>query len=316
MLSVLIPAYNTDCSNLIAALYEQSCLLDVNVEIVVMEDGSTLFVEANSKMCQQLTDKKTTVTIRHITLPRNIGRSAIRNRLGKEARHDWLIFMDCDSAIHNTAYLQNYLTAMLALDSSQHSTDDMPAPLCKEIICGGRIYMPRSAYPPECSLHHTIGSKREPLLHPDAAVRPFMSNNFAIRKDFFLTVGFSEEMNGYGHEDTRFGMEVLRRKGNVRYINNPVVHLGLDSNERFLTKYDESIRNLIHLDQTFLSPQESHSIRLLHTTHRLQRAGLLPLLKWVSPILLPAIRKQLKSTYPVTFLFDLYKILVISREMP
>ena len=47
MLSVLIPIYNQNCSKLIYALQQQIELLHVPVEIVAIDDASTVYKEEN-----------------------------------------------------------------------------------------------------------------------------------------------------------------------------------------------------------------------------------------------------------------------------
>ena len=79
MLSILIPTYNYDITQLVKDLYAQAEGLGVQYEIIVMEDGSDQFLVANQQIgllnhC------------RYIALPDNIGRSAIRNRLADEAQ--------------------------------------------------------------------------------------------------------------------------------------------------------------------------------------------------------------------------------------
>ena len=48
MLSILIPTYNQDITSLVTELQHQVSEQFVDFEIIVMEDGSTLFVEENS----------------------------------------------------------------------------------------------------------------------------------------------------------------------------------------------------------------------------------------------------------------------------
>jgi len=74
MLSILIPAYNYNITRLATELHRQAMDSGVEFELIVMEDGSERFVADNKKISEL-------EFCRHIILEKNIGRSAIRNKL-------------------------------------------------------------------------------------------------------------------------------------------------------------------------------------------------------------------------------------------
>lgn len=315
MLSILLPIYNTTCGQLILELCRQAIALQIPFEIIAMEDGSTTFAEDNAGACRRAAEElenarsnpDTTAhkIIRHICLKENIGRSAIRNRLAEESTYTWLLFMDCDSEIGHQDYLRRYLSAV------SQPIDDENAPT---VICGGRIYKKRMFYPDECRLHWTIGSIREPAPQQSHRRKAFLSNNFMIRRTDFLAIRFDESMKHYGHEDTRFGIEIQRAGGDIRYIDNPVIHLQLDDNRRFLAKTEEAVRNLMLLRNTFLSETEADGITLLRYAKKLRRCGILTLLNRYAKQLKPWLEYQLNHEHPSPRFYDLYKLLIIAQE--
>ena len=92
MISILIPTYNYNITRLVADLHQQALDTYVDFEIIVIEDGSTLFVEDN----KAVNDFE---FCRYIILSENIGRSAVRNKLADEAKFGHLLFMDCDAEV-------------------------------------------------------------------------------------------------------------------------------------------------------------------------------------------------------------------------
>ena len=88
MISILIPCYNYDITELTQKLHKQLNIVKKKFEIICVEDGSTdTFLNTNIK---KLTH------VKYIKLHKNIGRSKIRNFLAMEAKFNWLLFIDCD----------------------------------------------------------------------------------------------------------------------------------------------------------------------------------------------------------------------------
>jgi glycosyltransferase involved in cell wall biosynthesis len=168
--------------------------------------------------------------VRFIALKENIGRSKIRNAMVKEARYPYIIFMDCDSATSSNDYVAQYL------------------PLCQAniVVYGGRRY--RDEKPADATLlHWKYGVKRESLPASERQKHPnfsFCTNNFLIDKSIFNTITFNENLEGYGHEDTFFGLELLGNNIPIHHIDNPLTHLGLETSDVFLKKTENGIVNL------------------------------------------------------------------------
>ncbi len=225
---------------------------------------------------------------RYIELAENIGRAKIRNMLAKEAQYENLLFLDCDVEVSADFSLQKYLDLIN----------------CHALVSGGRIY---AEQPPavDFRLHWLYGTKRE------AKSNNFMSNNFFISKEIFNKTPFNETIQGYGYEDFLLEMELKRRKVTVKHINNPVVHIGLDSNTQFIKKTENGTRNLLKLwQQQLILDDEVKFVRLLSVFRKLNSLKISVLLACYYKISGKKIRNFLIRT-PNLLLLDFYKLLYI-----
>ena len=290
MLSICIPVYNFDVRALVHDLHEQAMRCDVLFEIILMDDAS----DAPYVAClQELT---VLPHVRLIPLSENIGRSKIRNALVREARHPYIIFMDCDSATVANDYITNYL------------------PHCKPntVVYGGRCYQKEK--PSDATLlHWKYGVKREALPAAERQKHPnfsFCTNNFLIDKAIFNTIAFSEQLEGYGHEDTFFGLELLGHHIPILHIDNPLIHLGLETADVFLKKTENGVLNLRKVDRMLKEkyPDYAGHSKLIRTKMFLQRWRLLPLVRFLLNAFKPLLRRNLLGKRSSLFAFDLYKL--------
>ena len=88
-ISILIPVYDYICVSLVSDICQQATVTGVTYEVIVADDGSTCqtTVKANEAI-------NTMVHCRYICKEQNVGRSAIRNFLAREAQYQWLLFID------------------------------------------------------------------------------------------------------------------------------------------------------------------------------------------------------------------------------
>jgi predicted glycosyltransferase involved in capsule biosynthesis len=227
MLSILIPAYNFDVNELVAALYEQSKAAGIAFEIRCYDDGSPKCIPLQNELREK--DE-----IIYQQLASNVGRSKIRNLLANDAQYEYLLFMDCDSQVTSDQYISNYIKQ---LDPDK-------------LIYGGRSY---TAQPPSDSnkyLRWFYGVNREVFDTESRKKNPhksFMTNNFLIPKAIYQSIGLNEELTGYGHEDTLFGQALKERKIPIVHIDNPLCHIGLEDAKEFLHKTREGLSNLLFL---------------------------------------------------------------------
>ncbi|MEM6320956.1 MAG: glycosyltransferase family A protein, partial [Bacteroidota bacterium] len=100
MISILIPVYNFDVTQLVSDLQKQANQLTIPIEILVFDDGSTADFKQKNRSIQ------TYPIVNYKELLHNLGRSAIRNALTKVANFPYLLFMDGDSKVVRVDYLK------------------------------------------------------------------------------------------------------------------------------------------------------------------------------------------------------------------
>lgn len=311
MLSILIPIFNFDIRPLVADLHGQCEGLGISYEIVCFDDGSTSEYKSLNKEIWKLPN------VIYRELPQNFGRSAIRNALGKAARFDYLLFMDCDGKVVSNDFIKNYVGfTRVTLNplafphtNSLGGNIEMTSPpgIPNALVYGGRCYS--NSPPSDTSLyfHWYYGRHREQTTAAERRRSPyhgFMTNNFLVSKSIFLSILFDETLKQYGHEDTLFGMELAKRNIPILHIDNPLEHIGLEPVEVFLRKTEQGIENLAKLRKAG-KPIET---RLLATYDKLHAWYFDKILGMANPILRPMIVRQLKKSKPSLLLFDIFKL--------
>ena len=287
MLSILIPTYNYNITKLVNDLHEQAIGEFVDFEIIVMEDGSTLFLNENKtvselKFCQ------------YTRLEKNIGRSAIRNRLADESKYKYLLFLDCDAGISSDYFIKRYLLFCAG----------------NSIILGGRIYETNADA--QRSLLTKYGQERERNNTKNLKIRDkyqiFTSPNFLISKSIFQNIRFDESVKGYGHEDTIFGIMLHRAGFKFKYIDNPVVHTGIEDNKTFIDKTEKALYNLFALYESGEYPELENESKLTRSFIRLKKWKFVGLFNFFFKIIKPLIIRQITGKNPSLFLFDIFKL--------
>ena len=291
MLSILIPTYNCNITRLVTDLHQQAVDTYVDFEIIVLEDGSTLYVEEN----KAVNDFE---FCRHIVLKENIGRSAVRNKLADQATYDHLLFIDCDAEVCSPHYVEKYVA------------------FCKEacVVIGGTAY-DENENDPRYSLRLAYGRQREARSAlergNEQTYHNFATFNFMISKVLFQKVRFDESIRGYGHEDTLFGHQLHELGIHFIHIENPLIHKGLDDNKTFLRKTEEGVRNLYLLYKTERYPYLVDESKLLNTFVRIYKTGLTRLATFAFRVLKPYLQSHLSKPDPSLRLYDSYKILFL-----
>ena len=284
MLSILIPIYNYDSTRLVKELHAQACEANIPFEIICIDDASRLYKDKNAEI-------NLLKNCRYEELETNIGRSRIRNLLAEKSIFDNLLFLDCDVEILHPDYIKTYLKM------SEHY----------DIISGGRIYTNSPPQQREYYFHWIYGTRRE------TKSSNFMSNNFMMKKALWSTVSFNEEITLYGHEDTLFQIELEKNGIQIQFIDNPVVHIGLDSDKAFLKKTRESIKNLQYLyDNKLIDDTDLNRFSVLKTFKRIEKLKLNKLLKLFFPPVRALLEKNFSSRHPNLFFFGVYKLMFLS----
>lgn len=286
MISILIPTYNYNVYTLVQELHNQAEKTNQDFEIRVYDDCSTHPFLENEKI-NQLSHASFT------PLKKNIGRSAIRNLLAEEAKYPNLLFLDADTQVIREDFIQSYI-------------DEIPKDY--QIIYGGIRYQ-ETAPPKEEKLRWIYGIKREALAVEERRKHPhlrFLTLNFLIHKTVFSKLKFNEEIPNLRHEDTLFALDAKKRKIDVRHIDNPVIHLGLESSEVFLRKSRESVESLkLFIDQGLILPQET---ALSAKALQLQKSKSTFMFKSFYKNFKGAMEKNLLSEKPSLFVFDIYRL--------
>ena len=291
MLSVCIPVFNYDVRELTTELFRQ---MPVESEILIIDDCSH---DSFKEQYKEIQNEKITVVL----LNENIGRARIRNLFLKYARHENLLFLDCDSQIIQPRFLKNYF------DCIQKTYT---------VVCGGRNY-PQKIKNRAYALHWKYGIVRESKSAATRSLQPnrsFMTNNFMIRKEIFKKNNFNNKLYNYGHEDTLLGFELLKAGIRIEHINNPVLHGKLETNKEFLAKTIIGIQNLVFILNELNQNQEFiNNVSLLNFFFRLKKRGINKTLPFVAIFFGPFISMLLRSGFVNLRLFDLYKLFVFAR---
>jgi glycosyltransferase involved in cell wall biosynthesis len=293
MISILIPTYNYNIIRLVEDLHQQAVDTCVDFEIIVMEDGSTMFLEENTVV-------NNVEFCRHIVLKENIGRSAVRNRLADEAKYGHLLFLDCDAEVCSSRFVEKYVS------------------FCKEecVVIGGTAY-DKNENDPRYSLRLAYGRQREARTALERSnehtYHNFATFNFLISASLFQQVRFDESIRGYGHEDTLFGHQLHELGSRFIHIENPLIHKGLDDNETFIRKTEEGTHNLFLLYKTGRYPFLADESRLLNTYIRIYKTGLTRLFATTFNIIKPLLHKELCNPSPSLQLYDVYKVLYLCK---
>lgn len=292
MLSILIPVFNYRMEPLVSELIEQCTRLNLSFEIILLDDGSKAeFKAVNKALPQQF------AAVRYLENSKNEGRSVSRNKLMLEAKGQWFWFLDCDGRAH----LNNSL-----VESFWQQKEE------KTLVSGGRIYASEPPADKSKYLHWLWGSTRELIDSEKRMTDPvtnFLSNNFLVSRQLMEAVQFSTALNGYGYEDTLFAAHCLEGGFDIKHIENPVLHEGLESTEDFIAKIEESVHNMVRLDNMFINhnkeiPLNSRLYRFYKKMRRIPKFVLVPFAQISASIL----KKRLQNGMLNLFWFDVYRL--------
>jgi glycosyltransferase involved in cell wall biosynthesis len=289
LLSILIPAYNHDLTDLVKGLWNQASESGITYEILVIDDDSAAGFRSRN---QTLT---TMSHVRYLQLEENIGRSRIRNMLAGEARFENLLFIDADARIITGDYLPTYIGKLGT----------------ERVICGGTAYLVDPPGDASFYLRWYYGRKREERtakLRSKDPCRAFSSFQFLATRSILARVPFDNDLKTYGHEDTVFGLALERQGIPVLHIDNALVHDGLEPADDFLDKTRQGLRNLKFLLEQGTYTGLEQSVRLLIKYKTLCKLGLQPILKWFYDAGGGWMHKNLKRRKPRLCIFDLYKL--------
>ncbi|MFH4967899.1 glycosyltransferase family 2 protein [Gaetbulibacter sp. M240] len=273
MLSILIPTYNFDAFPLASELHQQALNTKVPFEILVYNDASTVNFKTNS----DINDLK---FAKYKVLKKNIGRSAIRNLLGIEAKYNSLLFVDTGTFPSTSSFIKNYVDQLSA-----------------EVVSGGMIASLKKPEKP-FKLRWLYTKKRES--------NKLCSSNFLIHKKLFLANPFEESITTYGYEDVLFFSNLKRKNISVTCTDNPVIHASDDDTDTFLNKTESALQNLKALaTRHILDAKDSQILKYFKW---LNTFGLKPIIAFKFKLFKNILLKNLQSNSPFLFAYDLYRI--------
>lgn len=285
MISVLIPNYNCDCLQLVRDLHFQLTQSGVPFEIIVAEDGSTEYLENNRRM----------TALDHVCYEErkeNVGWFRIRKLLPSLAKYPYLLCMDSDTMVVREDYIKKYLDFALRGE--------------KSVVVGGKTEAAGGLPAPCYSLRFMYERKRENRL---GHKKGFCTFNYMVPAEVLRQIPFEEgETLSYGHDDTVMGIQFKRCGVQLVYIDNPLVHLGLDTNRRMIEKSVSANANLLRLYGSGRYPELAWESRLLACYLKVKRLRMAPLLGFAFKLSEKAILRNLNSLHPSMFLFDCYRL--------
>ncbi len=224
-LSVLIPFYRDDPTPLLELLAASS---PGGVEVVLFDDG----------MPSPALNSAVTDAINRLDLPLlvissrvNRGRSGARNRLAKNARAPWLLFLDADMAV-GADFLTRWITHTQTTSAGA--------------LFGGFTPVTPTA---ETMVHAALeaGSNSHALDERTAVgAVAVCSSNLAVSAEQFAATPFDEDFSGWGWEDVDWALTAASRF-ELAHVDNPARHGGLESVDRLLKKFAQSGPNFARL---------------------------------------------------------------------
>jgi len=294
MISILIPLFQVNVHSLVNSLIEQLGAISKPYEIIIGDDSA-------EPLINEIPDSWTSNSLRYFHNSNPLGRSANRNMLADKAIYENLIFIDCDALVSDPEFMSKYISE---IDG-------------KSVLCGGTIYQRNKPKNKEQILRWKYGTKREVHSSMFRSLNPynsFSSFNFCIPSAIFKEIKFDERIKEYGHEDTYFGFDLKERGIQIKHIENPLIHNGLESSEVFIEKTKRSIEGLLSISKRDTVPDgflENNSLWRAYL--RTKKSGLNTLLRVIYPFLNIYAPVFLRSRNPGMFLFDLYKLAYLSR---
>jgi glycosyltransferase involved in cell wall biosynthesis len=266
-------------------LSEQAERLEISYEIIVAEDGST---DTESVKTNEVA-MKSLPHCRHLVRKENVGRAAIRNVLAREARYDWLLFIDSDMTVKNNDYLLRYLNAgeAMVVDGGV-SIDGDAAKMGTNL---------RFLYEKAAEQEHTAEKRQlKPYQHLHTA-------NLLVSREVMQKCPFDERFHHYGYEDVLLGKQLRQRRTPTLHIDNPLSFSTFEDNRSFVRKTEEGLRTL----HEFREDLRGYS-SLLTLVEGIHVGGVKWLLRQLFRLLKHPMRHNLCGNKPRLGIFRFYKL--------
>lgn len=274
-ISICVPTWRDSADALLSSLVRMTgadqCTL------LIFDDGSH-----DPALTRQLTRQimRFPGPARLICAPKNCGRSHARNRLFALAESEWILFLDADMQPDDSDFLNRYLDATEA--------DEAPS-----LITGG--FSLRHAHPTDDTKLHAEQSRTSECvpasIRAEAPGRYVFTSNILVHRQVLADIAFDPGFQGWGWEDVDWGLRVAE-KFPIIHIDNQATHLGLDSDDKLLTKYAHSADNFLRLVDRH--PDEMAQSPLYRAARHFSRIPGLRLLSGISRHLASASRLPIR----------------------
>lgn len=284
MLSILIPTYNYNVFPLAKALSAEAENISYPIEIIFLDDASPLDFAESKKL-------EIFPFVTYIKLPTNGGRTATRQLLAEKAQYPKLLFLDADVLPVHTDFIARYLKHIET----------------KGIILGGITYKKEKPDANEI-LRWTYGharEKRSVTQRNNALYSTITTGCFLIEKETFLAINKTIKIKTYG-EDLLFKQKLEEQQIPVLHIDNPVYHLGLESNEQFLEKSLEAVATTVIIEENGELPTDSRNIQKIYL--KLKKWYALAIFQLYYATIASKVKRNLLSEDPNMRWFDLYRL--------
>ena len=286
MLSILVPIYNYNVYPLVAELHKQCTKCGINFEVLCQDDASQSTLNTFNESVNALSHCS------FVTLEENLSHRENRNSLAKQAKYDFLLFIDGDSIITHADYIKKYIANLKDYD----------------VIYGGRLH------PEKCpSNNQKLRWKYGKFIEDKSAenrnknsYQSLLFNNTVIKKERFDQVKFDKDKKKYGHDDTQLSYELSLLKVKINHIENPVLHGDIDTNFNYLNKIKESLENLILLYQE--QKIDIKFVRLLQLYHFFNKTRAALVISKIYRIFEKSLLKNLTGNNPNLILFNWFRV--------
>jgi glycosyltransferase involved in cell wall biosynthesis len=251
---------------------------DASTDTVISEQNKSAF-EQNENVLYLLGKK-------------NKGRERTRQKLANRSKYHWLLFLDSDTLPKRSDFIESYINA---IDENTM------------LIFGGIAY--RDEVPSKNEiLRWQYGKSREEISVDKRNENEYLTINsggFLIDKRTFLDINSLITWGNYGL-DILFTYNLLKNEIPVKHIDNPVYHLGLESNQEYLIKSKKAVETLFFLESKRLISNTYSSLQKM--SNRLRKFRMTGAFRFFIKGFIPLIEKRLLTKKTSLFLFDLYRL--------